>query len=117
MAGAAEPPLASIGGGERIHRFKRCLNHGSNHQLRDAIAKLDSMRFLTQMYQNHLDFSTIIGIDSTGGIGDGDALFEGQATARTDLPFVPRGDLQNPTGGHQHPLTRVNLDGLGRSRC
>ncbi|EJW94171.1 hypothetical protein EVA_17724 [gut metagenome] len=98
-----------------IEHFNRSPFHyfmtGYNH-LGDAFAILHHKVFLREVDEDNPDFTTIVGVDRSGGIEHANTFLEGQTGTGTDLGLIACGQGDGEAGGHQSALEGVKYDGL-----
>ncbi len=80
--------FSSQGFVQRFHQFYFRLLMTSDYHLGYALSILYHERLLTEVYQNNPDLTTIVGIYGSRGIKHGNAVFQCQAAARTNLRFI-----------------------------
>jgi len=76
--------------------------------LRDAVAAFYCERVAAVVDEDYFDFSPIIGVDCSGGIEDGYAMFQSQPASRTNLYFQSFRYIKAKSGGYQNTFTRSN---------
>ena len=81
------------------------LLESGHHHLGNALAMLNCERFLRQVNQQDFDLATVISVDGTGAVKDGNAVFHGQSAARADLRLAVGGKFYEEARRHEHPLT------------
>src|SRR5690606_8898910 len=80
------------------HFAKHRRLHLLHEQLREAIAAMDRERLTSQVDQDDLQLTAVVGVNRRGGIGEGDAMLEGEAGARARLQFVALRDGDREAG-------------------
>ena len=102
---------------------------GGDDELGNAFAGLEGEGGLSVVDEQDPDFTAVVRVNGSRAIQDGQAMFEGEATARTDLRFVSIGQLDVQSGGHKASLAglqdhgsfeagaQVESGALGRGVC
>ena len=97
--------------------FRQCLHLNrldlfatGEDDLRDAVAAVDDERLVGQVDEDDAYLSTVVGVDGAGGVEDGDAFFDSQATARPHLTLIAFGNLHVKACGDQGSLHRLKGD-------
>jgi hypothetical protein len=91
---------ASGGAVELLHFHDLSAHDRRDHELGDAITRLDSYRMLAQVDQYHLDLAAIISVDCTRRVNETQSLLQGATAARAHLSFKPWRDLESDSGWH-----------------
>ena len=73
--------------------------HRGGDELGDALAAADREGLAAVVDQEDLQLAAIVAVDRAGGVGDADAMLEGEARARADLDFIASGDGDAEAGG------------------
>src|SRR5690554_7828086 len=68
-----------------------------NNQLCYTLSRLYGKIVVGKTYPNHPYFATVIRINSSTGIQNGNSFFGRQATSRTNLSFVPKRQFYKKT--------------------
>ena len=90
-------------------------NRGKNG-LSDARTTLDDEGFAAGIEQNDADFAAVVLIDGAGGVGQGDAVAQGETGSWADLEFVTRWQGDGQAGRNQQALTGFDGDRLADGR-
>ena len=84
-----------------------CYNH-----LRDTLSVLDGEGLSGEIDQRDHEFATVVRVDGTWTIGEGDAMLGGKSTTRTDLSLIAKGELHEETRGDEYSIEGLKDDGL-----
>jgi len=99
----AEPP-ATVFTVETLHHLPGHVAHLTQHQLRDAVAAIHVVAVVgIGVHQQHLHLASVAGVDDARRVQHGDAMVQGQPTARHHEAHPPHGNGHRDTGGNQHP--------------
>jgi len=79
-------------------------------ELRNTHTSFDNGIFASQVNQNYLDLSPVIGIDGPGCIEGRNTLFDRKAAPGPHLDLIFGGDTDDKTGGNELPLARSQND-------
>ena len=112
----SEPAGAAFGAGEFLHRanlLEGYLLEAGNDHLGDAFAVFDLERLVGEVNEQHLHLAAVVGVDGAGAVEHGDAVFEGEAAAGTDLRLAVLGQLDEEARGHQPALAGIQGHRLG----
>ncbi len=106
----AEPPRTTSAFLERIHHIELRLNYWNDHELRDALSRLDTKRLSTPIPAGNQKLSLIIRVDQTDQIAEHDTVLVAEARTRKDDGGEP-GVLQidGQTGRNQLTFPRLQL--------
>lgn len=83
--------------------------------LRDAVVMADGEVLLAEVHQDDLDLAAVIGVDGTGRVGDGNALY-GQATAGAHLRLMPFRKFHGKTRGDHDDLHGMDDNIIAQAR-
>src|SRR5476651_664295 len=87
----AEAAGAARAGGQRSDLVEGDAADRRDHQLGDALAALEHECLAAEIGEDDVNLAAIVGIDRAGAVEHGDAVLEGEARARPDLPLVTLG--------------------------
>lgn len=82
------------------------------HHLSDTLSVLDGEGLSGEIDQGDHEFATVVRVDGTWTVGEGDAVLRGQATTRADLSFIAKGELHEETRGDEYSIEGLKDDGL-----
>jgi hypothetical protein len=102
----SEPAGTARRVGQHINLHKPSLLDPAQNQLGNAIASLNSKRFIAEIKENNPDLAPVIGIDGAGRIQEADSVLKGQSASRPHLAFIPFGYRYSHTRGNQFPGAR-----------
>ena len=85
---------------------------GRQHQLGDALAAGEPHPLLPPVHQDDAHLAPVVAVDGARGVRDAQAVLEGQAGARADLPLQSRRDGHGDAGGDEPALARGEVDRL-----
>jgi len=74
------------------------------HHLSDTLSVLDGEGISGEIDQGDHEFATVVRVDGTWTIGEGDPMLGGKSTTRTDLSFVAKGELHEDTRGDEYSI-------------
>ena len=88
-----EAAFAAVGGGKRvgwepIYASVRCYDC-----LADAFAWVDSEGLGREVDYYYADFASVVGVDSSGGVEQSDAIAQCQTAAWAELHFITGGEF------------------------
>ena len=78
-------------GVEFLHFHPLSLFVTCHHHLGHTLAILYHKVLVGEVYLEHHHLATVVGVDGTGGVEHGDAMFQSQSAAGTHLRFVSCG--------------------------
>ena len=90
--GVSEATFTTLGRVERADRNQFSLTTGSYHHLADSLSIIYNKGFGGKVDQNDAYFSTIVGIDCSGRIKQGDSVAESETAAGTHLTLITFGE-------------------------
>ena len=76
-----------------------------HHHLRYTLSRIEGERFVGEVDQYDLDLSTVIRVDGTRSVDQGDAVLYGQAAAGTYLCLETDRQLDIQARRHEFPLS------------
>ena len=96
---------------EHLHRFPRHLFVARHHHLSNALTIVDHKRFITQIHQNHAQFTAVVRIHRPRRVQYRDTVFQSQTRTRTHLRFITLRQCNEKTRRHQCALQWSQCEG------
>jgi hypothetical protein len=111
-ARVAEAAAAAIACGEIFHDCELGLQDGDDHELRNALARLDPEVFRAAVPARDHELALIVGVDEANEVAEHDAVLVAEARARNDDRGKRRvGDVDREPGVDQLAGARCEVDG------
>ncbi len=102
-----KPPAPAAGGRKllRLHHGKQA--HRQNHQLGNALSRLDGIRLFPVILQRHHQFSPVVAVNHAHTAGQGNPVLDAHAAAGEHQPHAARRDLRRQPGGKGKAVPRL----------
>jgi hypothetical protein len=101
LSGVTETAYITLGLIKFFHKPQFCLANFIDYQLSNSIAAMNGISFGAQIDGCYFDFTTIVGVDGSGGIDQTDSVLDGQAASWANLGFEASGYRNRKAGGNQ----------------
>lgn len=95
-----------------LHGFPIYLFVTGNDHLGNAFAVLNGKRLVAEIDQTDAYLSTIVGIDGSGSIQHGDAVFKRQSATGSHLRFITYGQLDKKSRRNKPPFQGLKGNGF-----
>src|SRR5260370_38747597 len=109
-AGRAEAAGAAPALGQRSNLVEDDAADRRDDELGDALAALEDYGLAAEIGQDDVDLAAIVGVDRAWAVEHSDAVLEGEARARPDLPLIALGQSERYAGRHRPALARGEGD-------
>ena len=107
----SESTIAAHGRVDSVHLLPSDVDILLDDQLGDALAVGDGVRLVREVDDYDSDFTAIVSVNGSGSVHEGDAMFQRESGAGSDLTLVALRELHTEPCRNQGAFKRLECDG------